>query len=443
MADTWREQLLRASFRGVAFLIEDTSTPFGRKVQLHEYPKRDESYAEQMGKVARVHKVKAYVIGPDCFDQRDKLLKALETEGEGTLIHPWLGQMSVVPGQCEMAHSRREGGMVTFDLTFYPGNPQANPGVKANTARMTAQTSASYWSSALGRYSSAMAKVDAARINLVGLQNRLTGVFGVISGQFSPLTSAFGSVSSLAQMLTNSPSSISGLFSGYFSDLGLSSIKGSSSTAASAAGVASNESISTATTSAGAAAFSSYGEAVGTLSRQASDASSINTVMPGSAADTTAAAQALSNLVQDAVLVQATATAAEMPVVTPPATGEATASLQQQVIEPVTRAEVPVADDVIAARDSLDDAFWQASLKADATYYPVLNAARQQVVRHLTAVAASGVQLVNVTPPETTPAVVLAYRRFGDATRDGEIVQRNKITHPGFVPALPLQIARE
>jgi prophage DNA circulation protein len=455
MADTWREQLLRASFRGVAFLIEDTSTPFGRKVQLHEYPKRDEAYAEQMGKVARVHKVKAYVIGPDCFDQRDKLLKALETEGEGTLIHPWLGQMSVVPGQCEMAHSRREGGMVTFDLTFYPGNPQANPGVKANTARMTAQTSASYWSSALGRYSSAMAKVDAARINLVGLQNRLTGVFGVISGQFSPLTSAFGSVSSLAQMLKNSPSSVSGLFSGYFSDLGLSSIKGGGSSAgrtagvdspagvAPSAGVASIESISSATTSAGAATFSSYGEAVGTLSRQANDASSINTVMPGSATDTAAAAQALSNLVQDAVLVQATATAAEMPVVTPPATGEATASLQQQVIEPVTRAEVPVANDVIAARDSLDSAFWQASLKADATYYPVLNAARQQVVKHLTAVAASGVQLVNVTPPETTPAVVLAYRRFGDATRDGEIIQRNKINHPGFVPALPLQIARE
>lgn len=428
MADTWREQLLPASFRGETFLIEDTSVPVGRKVQLHEYPKRDEAYAEQMGKVARVHKISAFVIGPDCFERRDKLLKALETEGEGTLVHPWLGQLSVVPGQCEMSHSRREGGMVTFDLTFYPGNAQLNPSVRTNTSRMTAQTSASYWSSALDRYKSAMAKVDTARINLVGLQNRLTSVFSVVTTQFSPLTSAVGSATFMAQMLMNSPGSLSSLFSGYFSDLGLSSFSSNSSGK---------------TTSGSAAAFNTYSAAVATVSSQAEAAASINTVGAASGADTTAAAQALSNLVQDAVLVQATATIAEMPVAAPPATQDTTASLEQQVVAPVERAEVPVADDVIAARDALDDAFWQAALKADATYYPVINAARQQVVRHLTAVAASGVQLVSVTPAETLPALVLAYRRFGDATRDGEVIQRNKIKHPGFVPAVPLQLARE
>jgi prophage DNA circulation protein len=449
MADTWREQLLPASFRGVPFLIEDTSTPVGRKVQLHEYPKRDEAYTESMGKVARVHRVKAYVIGPDCFEQRDKLLKALETEGEGPLVHPWLGQMLVVPGTAEMAHSRREGGMVTFELTFYPGNPQANPSVRANTARMTAQTSASYWSGALERYKSAMAKVDTARINLIGLQNGLTGVFGVLTGQFSPLSSAIGSVRSLAQMLTNAPGSLSGLFSGYFSDLGLSSSKGSSTASTGGGSSAGSSTASaavssaTSTTSAGAATFDSYSNAVATVSSQAEDAASINTVPVSSGADTTAAAQALANLVQDAVLVQATATVAQMPVAAAVTPLESTPSVDQQVIDPVVRPEVPVAQDVIAARDSLDQVFWEASLKADAAYYPAINAARQQVVRHLTAVAAAGVQLVSVTPLETVPAVVLAYRQFGDATREGEIVQRNKINHPGFVPAAPLQIARE
>lgn len=449
MADTWRDQLLPASFRGVTFLIEDTSTPVGRKVQLHEYPKRDEAFTEQMGKVARVHRVKAYVIGPDCFERRDKLLKALETEGEGTLVHPWLGQMLVVPGTADMAHSRREGGMVTFELTFYPGNAQANPSVRTNTARMTAQTSAGYWSGALDRYKSAMAKVDTARINLLGLQNGLTGVFGVLTGQFSPLSGAIGSVRSLAQMLTNSPGSLSSLFSGYFSDLGLSTPKSASTSLVSAGGnagsSASSATVSNATspTSAGAATFDSYSSAVATVSSQAEDAASINAVPVSSGADTTAAAQALANLVQDAVLVQATATVAQMPVNVAAQALDTTPSVDQQVIDPVVRPEVPVAQDVIAARDSLDQAFWQASLKADATYYPSINAARQQVVRHLTAVAASGVQLVSVTPPETVPAVVVAYRRFGDATRQGEIVQRNKINHPGFVPAAPLQVARE
>ena len=426
----WRDQLLPASFRGVSFQVEGSTVPVGQKVQLHEYPKRDEAYAEQMGKRARVHKLTAFVIGADCFEQRDKLLKALETEGEGTLVHPQLGQLSVIAGECEMTHDRREGGMVRFELTFFPGQAQSNPTARANTSQQAAKASLGYWDSALSRYQSAMAKVDAARINAIGLQNKLTGVFGVISRQFSPLLGAYSSVGSLAQGLTNAPGGISSLFSSYFADLGLSASRGGSSVSRSA-------------TSAEAASFSTYSQGVATVSRQAEDASAIDTLPPSNGADTSAAAQALANLVQDAVLVQATATAAEIPVATPPLDAPSTASVDQQAIDPVSRPDVPVANEVVDLRDSLDEVFWTAALKADPDHYLTLNAARQQVVRHLTQVAASGQRLVDVTPPEPTPALVLAYRRFGDATREGEIVQRNKIRHPGFVPAEPLKIAQE
>lgn len=431
----WRDQLLPASFRGVSFQVEGSTVPVGQKVQLHEYPKRDEAYAEQMGKRARVHKLTAFVIGADCFEQRDKLLKALETEGEGTLVHPQLGQLSVIAGECEMTHDRREGGMVRFELTFYPGQAQSNPTTRANTSQQAAKASLGYWDSALLRYQGAMAKVDAARINAIGLQNKLTGVFGVISRQFSPLLGAYSSVGSLAQGLTNAPGGISSLFSSYFADLGLSASRGGSSV--------SRSTTNTAATSAEAASFSTYSQGVASVSRQAEDASAIDTLPVSNGADTSAAAQALANLVQDAVLVQATATVAEIPVATPPLDAPSTASVDQQAVDPVSRPDVPVANEVVELRDSLDEVFWTAALKADPDHYLALNAARQQVVRHLTQVAASGQRLVDVTPPETTPALVLAYRRFGDATREGEIVQRNKIRHPGFVPAEPLKIAQE
>ncbi|MNJ70394.1 hypothetical protein D3C77_668450 [compost metagenome] len=68
---------------------------------------------------------------------------------------------------------------------------------------------------------------------------------------------------------------------------------------------------------------------------------------------------------------------------------------------------------------------------------------RHAIGAHLTAVAASGVRLVDVTPEQSLPALVLAYRRFGDATRAGEVVQRNRIRHPGFVPPLPVKLAQE
>lgn len=425
MTQTWRDRMLSASFRGVTFFVDAATVPVGRKVQLHEYPKRDEAFAEQMGKVARVHKVTAFVIGDDCFDQRDALLKALESEGEGELVHPWLGRLQVVAGECDMSHERTAGGMVRFDLTFYPGTPQSNPTTRVNTAQQAAGASQSLWSSAVSRYQSAMAKVDAARINLVGLQNMLSGVYTVIGRQFSPLLGAYSSLSSLAQGLTNSPSGISTLFGSYFADLGLSS---------SAAG---------STSSAAAASFSDYGGGIATLSRQAEDATSIDTLQGSSGASTTAAAQALANLVQDALLTQATATVAQLPVAEPVPAESGAASLEQQLVEPVQVDDVPVANDVVSARDALDEAFWTASLKADADHYFTLNAARQQVVKHLTTVAASGVRLVSITPAETVPVLVLAYRRFGNASRELEVVQRNKIRHPGFVPAVPLQVAQE
>jgi hypothetical protein len=39
------------------------------------------------------------------------------------------------------------------------------------------------------------------------------------------------------------------------------------------------------------------------------------------------------------------------------------------------------------------------------------------------------------------PAVVLAARIYDDASRAGEIVQRNNIAHPGFVPLQPLKLS--
>jgi len=39
------------------------------------------------------------------------------------------------------------------------------------------------------------------------------------------------------------------------------------------------------------------------------------------------------------------------------------------------------------------------------------------------------------------PAIVLAYRLYGDAERADEIVARNRVRHPGFVPGgQPLEV---
>lgn len=436
MTKTWRDDLLPASFRGIKFLIEQATVPVGRKGQLHEYPQRDEPFFESLGKQSQVHKVSAFVIGDDCFERRDKLLEALEKEGPGELVHPWLGRMQVDVGECDLSHSRPEGGMARLELTFYPSKPRRFPTGTANTQQQVVKSSETLLQSALRRYKAAMALVDKARINMIGLRNGLSNVYAIIQRQFTPFLGLFTNLSGFIQSLVNSPSALSALFSSYFSDF---STSGLFRTGVNRSSSSSGEGTSGADT----VTAPSYRNSVAVASQHAEAVTSINTVQPAGGVDTTAAAQAVADLVQDALLVQVALIISEMPVATQPVTVESTPSIDHQAVQPVERPEVPVADDVIELRDALSEAIWDASLKAEPEHYQALNTLRHALVKHLTAVAASGVRLVEITPAETLPALVLAYRRFGDATRTGEVVQRNHIQHPGFVPAVPLKIAQE
>lgn len=417
MARDWRDELLPASFRGISFLIPQTSVPVGQKGQLHEYPQRDTPFFEQHGKQAQVHTMTAWVIGDDCFERRDKLAEALATPGPGELVHPWLGRMQVKVGDCKLAHELTSGGMVSFDLTFYPDKPLTFPTAKVNSQQQVVKASDSMLTSALARYKEAMAKVDQARLGLLRLRNSLSNVYTVIQQQFAPFVGVFTNLTGFVQSLMNSPGALSSLFSSYFSDFSLQD-------------------------SAFADTSSSYRNAVTTTTQQTEAVTAINTVSQSGGIDSAAAAQATANLVQDALLVQVALIISEMPIASQPVSSGSTPSVEQQAILPVVRPEVPVADDVLQLRDSLSDAIFEASLKADPAHYVVMNTLRQTLVKHLTAVAESGVRLVDITPPETMSALVLAYQRFGDATRSAEVVQRNRIRHPGFVPAALLKIAQ-
>ncbi|WP_459200342.1 DNA circularization protein [Pseudomonas tremae] len=483
---TWRDSLLPASFRGVGFFIEKAVVPVGRKGQLHEFPQRDEPYFESLGKQSQIHTLTAFIVGRDCFEQRDRLLQALEQEEAGELVHPWLGRLQVQVGECSVTHNLNEGGLVRLDLKFYPANPLKFPVSTLNTRRQLLGASESLLDSALRRYRMVMATVDAVRINVQALRSALSGVFATIQRQFAPFMTIYSDVTALVHSLVNAPLTISTLFSTFFASFdgdsrrsrranGTSSIGGASTGTGSGSSIGSSVGSSAGGASGGSAGSSSgggsmngsSGTAIGQTARsamnggassvetvqyrsviseatqQAEAVSAINLVNQGSGLDTGATAQATANLVQDALLVKVARIVASMPVATAVAPLTVVPSLDQQVTQPLQRVDVPVADDVIELRDTLSSAIWDASLKADPEHYLALNTLRQALVRHLNAVAASGVRLVDMKVSEPLPALVLVYRRFGDASRALELVQRNRLAHPGFVPPGTLKIAQE
>lgn len=114
----WRDRLLPASFRGVEFHVEEGARSGGRRAFLHEYPKRDVPYAEDMGRKGRGFTITGYLIGPAYTLDRDDLEAALDVEGPGTLILPTRGEEEVQAGPYSSVERRERGGFVEISMNF-------------------------------------------------------------------------------------------------------------------------------------------------------------------------------------------------------------------------------------------------------------------------------------------------------------------------------------
>ncbi len=134
----WRAALLPASFGGAQFHVEAASKAGGRRIALHEYPKRDQPYAEDMGRKARRWPVTGYIIGPNYLAGRDALVNLLEAEGPFELVLP-----STAPGQavCDTyswEETREKGGFVTFQMQFVEAGDSPDNSVTDDTQAKSA-----------------------------------------------------------------------------------------------------------------------------------------------------------------------------------------------------------------------------------------------------------------------------------------------------------------
>ncbi|CAG4906051.1 hypothetical protein LMG31841_03518 [Paraburkholderia saeva] len=426
---TWRDRLQPASFRGVPFDVDGDSIGAGRRTQTHEYVKRDKPYVEDLGRATRDVDVTGFLIGDDCFEQADRLLEAFETAGPGELVHPWLGRMKVsAVGKPVFKRDRREGGMVRFDVSFVESGDLSFPATTLNTSQQLASASDALETTSKSNFATLLDDVNTARVSVASYMSSATKMYTAFSNNLSPFVSAFTDAAQFAQWVLNAPSLISEeLFSAV--DGITSSFTGTANMLTSVTGI-----------------FGSIGD-----------------VGSGSAPTGTDAAgfqSALVQVSQDAMLVMAMR---DLATITVPVSDAAASSAGPQdpasvssvdsqtgtvpveydeagdVIYPV---DVPVIDDVIALRDGLASTIWDMAQTASYDRFQALTAARQAITRHLNEVAKNGVRIVTIQPIEATPSLVLAYQRYGDATRADEIVTRNRVSNPGFVPPVELQVAQ-
>jgi prophage DNA circulation protein len=137
---SWRDRVSETgSFRGAVFYTRQAGTAGGRRNIVHEFPLQEMPYTEDLGRSARQYNLELYVIGPDYMDARDALINALEAVGAGTLVHPWLGSVSVVVVDYRLTESTAQGGMATFTVSFAESGEIPKPTVAVDTASVVSR----------------------------------------------------------------------------------------------------------------------------------------------------------------------------------------------------------------------------------------------------------------------------------------------------------------
>jgi len=385
---SWRDQMQKGSFRGAPFFTVTAGGQFGRRNIVHEYPLRDVPYAEDMGRRARQFDIEALVLGDDYMTDRDRLIEALEKAGPGELVHPYRGRMRVVVADASVSESTDEGGVAHFRITFVESGEKLEPSAQTNTAR--AVEAAADKAATASQNSFAAVFAAAGWLDFVGdaaiawVNEALTSIqssmnLSILSGDLLPgFLSGLSGISIRLTAMVRSPSLLASSL--YAQVSGLFNVT------------------------------STYSGALTSL-RSLFDFGANAQTVP----------QTTPNRRQ-----QAANQAAVITLVRQAAAIEASRALAN-----ITPANY---NDAIARRDEVAGQLETLAETADDEVYAALTDLRIAVVKDIAIRAADLSRLVQHPMQNTLPAVVVSYRIYGSTAQADDIVQRNNVSHPGFVP---------
>lgn len=399
----WRTSYQQGSFRGVPFKTEEMSGETGRRAEVFEYPKRDDPYVEDLGRKARTFSIQCFVAGDDYKAARDRLIDACEAEGSGTLVHPTRGTLNVNCLGCSWTESAVSGGICTFTLEFVvSGAPVSAPAysdsgelLRMEAAKVESQAPALF----AGRFSVAGMPdfVESAATDIVSLTVDTASLASALQGGVGPALHAFESGLRLlpadAASLARTPLNLARSIVGFMGAL----------------------------------------SALGGLPRRRIEAfkrisDKVETLDPVLGATPPRERQRANQDALQALILTATASGMVRAIGDMRFTSyDEAASLRDEAADHLDRLAI-----LLASRFDDDSADY-------------LDALRRTMIRDVTARGGSLARIFTHEPLIVQPVQTLAQRVYGApdtlVRRCGEIIDRNALARPGFVPARALELA--
>jgi prophage DNA circulation protein len=454
---SWKDNLQDASLRGIAFKVEEDEATFGRRVQVHEYPNRDKPWTEDLGRATRRFSVQAHLIGDDFFEQRDRLIEAIEKPGACTLIHPYYGEMNVVVDDAvRVSHSQSEGRMCRVSFSFVESGELSFPTAGLATGQKLS-SSVSFLDDAISSAFSAFGMDGLPDFLQSGVLDDATNMFNNVTDAFQYVDSGVSAASRLMQgdlsVLLQPPSSgmnfvnrlqtmwrAGSKLSGNVSDL-MSMIRGLTGVTLDSGlaprGVWKTDSKTTQAQStqrnyvAQAVRTTAISEAAYAVTSLPQPTNRTVTRQQDPQQPVTVSHPAVSNIRSDS----------GNAVSDSDTTATATVSASSGVTTSLDNNTVISWDDLAQVRDSLNEAIDREMERvSDDGLYQALITVRTDVNRDISARLVQVERMTERTPSQVMPALVLASDWYDSASRSGDITARNGIRHPGFVPVQLLRV---
>lgn len=389
----WLSTMWDASYKGVPFYFLSNDEEGGRDTVKHQFPRRDAPYIEDMGEALRVFSGSAYVHGDDADAQAARFGETLATQGPGVLVRPTGGP---VPVHCETFRRRDDLdklGFIAFEVKFVRDG--------AATALISAPFAAQLAFNAADALASALAALFPAQVRLAGEPDYVAG---------AAIEGLQGALASLDAVRLTSPveparaAPLRDAIETLFADA--AALTGSAGAAAVAAGLL--------------AATADLADAMPPVAAQRAMGALID------------AAPALPVLPIGPVLTRRAAVNAAT------AARLARRAVLVAWCQAVLRRPFTNRPDGVAARGEVMARF-EVELQdcggADnAALFVALSALRNATVDYLTRLIADLAPVISVETPQQMPSLAVAWLLYADPLRAGELVARNRVRHPSFMP---------
>jgi prophage DNA circulation protein len=378
----WRDRYQQGSFRGVPFQIESGDDERAQRIVIHEAPARDKPFIENLGKKANRFTVEAFLLGDDYLEQRDSLQNACSQAGTGVLVHPYYGTLNVHCESVRTRHDRSEMRMVRISMSFVEVGELIPFISSIDTSTKV--------------YLSANEALLTQKTNFEKVFDFVSLPYAKAQAVLSQVNQAVETIGAARKLVSQAPA-----FASEIQNIG-----GAVSTLVGDAEALANEIIFVLTF--GFLTIDNDSDTTPDVKQSFGELANFFQYSSGTNPSSDA-----SNQIDSLIIGAAIAQGAHMLSLISFDSTEEAFSFRKLLFDAI---------DSLQESDITDDIFESmADLRA-------------QVERDINTRSVDLPSVIEVTLPETTPALVLSYRLYGNVGSESNILLRNHIAHPGFIP---------